>query len=233
MPSITVTSLGVAFERVEKRYDSLLALRRVSLTIAPGEFIALLGPNGSGKTTLLRMAALLLRPSAGRVFHPGADGLTPEQVRSRIGLVSHKAHVYDELTAHENLSFFARLYNLDDAENRIASALDAAGLGGRAGDAAGTFSRGMRQRLAIARALVTDPSMILFDEPATGLDRQGRDWLDATLLGLHNSGATLIVSTHDEAFVELADRSIWLDSGRVARDVRKSGQPHLASEVPR
>jgi heme exporter protein A len=193
----------------------------------------LLGPNGSGKTTLLRMAALLLRPSAGRVVHAGGDGLSAEQIRSRIGLVSHKAHVYDELTARENLAFFARLYQLDDAEGRIDRALGAAGLTTRAGDPAATFSRGMRQRLAIARALVTNPSMILFDEPATGLDRQGREWLDSTLLALHQAGATLIVSTHDESLAELANRSVWLDAGRIARDVSKAGQPRLAGEVPR
>jgi heme exporter protein A len=218
-------SLGVAFERVEKRYGGLLALCRVSLRIEPGEFVSLFGPNGSGKTTLLRMAALLVRPSAGSVAHPGGEGLAMEDVRRQIGLVGHKTLVYDELTARENLAFFARLYGLDHAEERIAQVLDSVGLGKRAGDAAGTFSRGMRQRLAIARALITGPRLLLFDEPATGLDRQGRDWLEATLDGLHRAGATLVVSTHDETFSAISGRSVWLQAGRVVGDTAGQASP--------
>ncbi|HVB33308.1 MAG TPA: ABC transporter ATP-binding protein [Patescibacteria group bacterium] len=225
------SSLGVAFERVEKRYGGLMALRRVTLTIGSGEFVALLGPNGSGKTTLLRMAALLLQPSAGRVRHLGAENLAPEAVRSQIGLVAHKALVYDELTARENLSFFARLYGLASPAESVERVLGEVGLADRAEDAAVTFSRGMRQRLAIARALITEPGLLLFDEPATGLDREGRQWLDRTLVGLHRAGATLIVSTHDESLAALAGRSIWLRAGRLVRD---SGAPAplLVREVP-
>jgi heme exporter protein A len=214
----TTSSLGVAFDRVEKRYGGLLALCRVSLRIEPGEFVTLFGPNGSGKTTLLRMAALLVRPSSGRVAHLGADGLAAEDVRRQIGLVGHKALVYDELTAQENLNFFARLYGIENPADRVAHVLDSVGLGKRAGDAAATFSRGMRQRLAIARALITEPRLLLFDEPATGLDRQGRDWLESTLDGLHRAGATLIVSTHDESLAAIAGRSVFLQAGRVVGD---------------
>jgi heme exporter protein A len=226
------TSLGVEFERVEKRYGSLLALRRVTLSIAPGEFVALFGPNGSGKTTLLRMAALLVRPTGGRVWHAGAENLPIEEVRRQIGLVGHKALVYDELSARENLAFFAKLYGLNNPQERIDRVLDAVGLGRRAGDAAGTFSRGMRQRLAIARALISEPRLLLFDEPATGLDRQGRDWLDQTLSGLHEAGATVILSTHDESLSELVKRSIWLHAGRVVRDTAVVDAP-VAPEVRR
>ncbi len=211
-------SLGVEFNRVEKRYGGLLALRRVTLSIKPGEFVALFGPNGSGKTTLLRMAALLVRPTAGTVKHIGAENIRVEDVRRQIGLVGHKALVYDELSAQENLSFFARLYGLRDADERIAQVLESVGLGQRAGDTAGTFSRGMRQRLAIARALITEPRLLLFDEPSTGLDRQGREWLESTLSRLHQAGATLIVSTHDETLSDVVKRSIWLRAGRLERD---------------
>lgn len=236
--TLPAKSLGVAFERVEKRFGGLVALRRVTLTVRPGEFVALLGPNGSGKTTLLRMAAMLLQPSAGRVAHLGAENLPTEAVRSQIGLVGHKALVYDELTAQENLAFFARLYGLANPAGRIERVLSEVGLGNRAGDAAATFSRGMRQRLAIARALITEPRMILFDEPATGLDREGREWLDRTLVGLHQSGATLIVSTHDESLAALAGRSIWLRAGRLVYDSgapapASAPAPQLAPEVPR
>jgi heme exporter protein A len=232
MTSAATPSLGVAFENVEKRYGGLLALRRVTLTIEGGEFVALLGPNGSGKTTLLRMAALLLEPSAGRVFHLGTADLAAEEVRSRIGLVGHKALVYDELTARENLAFFARLYGLANAAERIDRVLEEVGLAQRAGDAAATFSRGMRQRLAIARALITGPRLLLFDEPATGLDREGREWLDRTLVKLHQGGATLVVSTHDESLAALAGRNIWLRAGRLVRDTAAPA-PQLAREATR
>lgn len=232
MQSAGTASLGVAFERVEKRFGGLVALRRLTLKIAPGEFVALLGPNGSGKTTLLRMAALLLLPSAGRVIHVGADNLPVENVRGQIGLVGHKTLVYEELTAKENLTFFARLYGLANPVERAERVLNEVGLGRRAGDTAATFSRGMRQRLAIARALVTEPRLLLFDEPATGLDREGREWLDRTLLGLHHAGATLIVSTHDESLAALAGRSVWLRAGRVVSDGNATAA-ELAREAPR
>jgi ABC-type multidrug transport system ATPase subunit len=214
--------LGVVFERVDKRFEGVLALCRLSLVIAPGDFVVLLGPNGSGKTTLLRIAALLLRPSAGRVTHPGANGESEAAIRRHIGLVAHQPLVYDELTARENLEFFARLYGLANPHERVNALLAAAGLSRRGEDLAAAFSRGMRQRLAIARALLAGPRLALFDEPATGLDRDGREWLDHTLLGLHQAGATLIVATHDESLAALATRSIWLDSGRVARDTAVS-----------
>lgn len=208
-----------------------MALRRVTLTIGGGEFVALLGPNGSGKTTLLRMAALLLQPSAGRVIHLGAEGLAAEDVRKQIGLVAHKTLVYEELTARENLAFFARLYGLSSPAERIQQVLAEVGLARRGDDSAATFSRGMRQRLAIARALVTEPRLLLFDEPATGLDREGREWLDRTLLGLHRAGATLIVSTHDESLAALAGRSVWLRAGRLVAD-GGAPAPEVAREVP-
>ncbi|HEV2388764.1 MAG TPA: ABC transporter ATP-binding protein [Candidatus Acidoferrales bacterium] len=226
-------ALGVVFERVVKRYEGVLALSRLSLAIAPGEFVALLGPNGSGKTTLLRAAALLLRPTAGLVYHTGGEGLSPEELRRRIGLVAHQPLVYDELTARENLGFFARLYRLPDAAGAVDAALASAGLAARANDLAGTFSRGMRQRLAIARALLAGPRLVLFDEPATGLDRLGRDWLDVTLDALRRAGATLIVSTHDDSVASLASRSVWLEAGRVVQDTAPGFQGRAASEVGR
>jgi ABC-type multidrug transport system ATPase subunit len=231
MTSNTEPALGVVFERVDKRYEGVLALARLSLSIVPGEFVALLGPNGSGKTTLLRTAALLLRPSAGRVYHPGAEGRPAEEVRRYIGLVAHLALVYDELTARENLALFARLYELTEPTEHIEKALDAAGLAPRGNDLAATFSRGMRQRLAIARALLTGPRLVLFDEPATGLDRQGREWLERTLDGLRRTGATLIVSTHDDWLASLASRSVWLEAGRVAQDSGARAESRAARQV--
>ena len=212
--------IGLRFENIDKRYGGLYALRRVSLEISPRECVALAGRNGSGKTTLLRIAAQLVRPSAGRLtFSPAQTGAGP--TTKNTGFVAHATMVYDELTAEENLLLFARLLEISEPVKRVELLLHNVGLFERRDSLVRTFSRGMRQRVAIARALLHEPSFLLLDEPGTGLDPQGVTWLAETLWRLHGGGSTILMSLHGESEISgLATRGIRLDAGTVVADTR-------------
>jgi heme exporter protein A len=215
--------LGLRFENIDKRYAGLYALRRVSLEIAAGECVALAGRNGSGKTTLLRIAAQLVRPSAGKLtFSPDQTGPAESgRTAKSTGFVAHATMVYDELTAEENLLLFARLLEVAEPVRRVESLLREVGLYERRDSLVRTFSRGMRQRVAIARALLHEPSVLLLDEPATGLDPQGVSWLAETLRRLRDAGSTILMSLHGESEISaLATRAIRLDAGAVVADTR-------------
>jgi len=215
--------IGLRFENIDKRYGGLYALRRVSLEIAPGECVALAGRNGSGKTTLLRIAAQLVRPSAGKLtFSPAQTEAAP--TAKNTGFVAHATMVYDELTAEENLLLFACLLEIPEPAKRVESLLRDVGLFERRDSLVRTFSRGMRQRVAIARALLHEPSVLLLDEPATGLDPQGASWLAETLRRLRDAGSTILMSLHGESEISaLATRAIRLDAGAVVADTRSGG----------
>jgi heme exporter protein A len=216
---------GIRFEGIEKRYGRLYALRRVSLEIGQGECVAFAGRNGSGKTTLLRIAARLVRASAGEVKFLGSSGEPVDTVRT--GFVAHATMVYDELTAEENLLLFARLQGISEPGPRAAALLEEVGLSERRRSLVRTFSRGMRQRVAIARALLNAPSVLLLDEPATGLDPEGITWLANTLGGLREAGRTILMSMHGESEISaLATRAVRLDAGSVVADTRSGSDMH-------
>lgn len=222
---------GIHFENIEKRYGGLYALRRLSLKIPAGECVALAGRNGSGKTTLLRIAARLVRPSGGSVNFGGPTGNDRQIERAAdaapIGFVAHATMVYDELTAEENLLLFARLQGIAEPPARVALLLGEVGLLERRSSPVRTFSRGMRQRVAIARALLNEPSVLLLDEPATGLDPEGINWLANTLRQMRDAGRTILMSVHGESEISaLATRAIRLDAGSVVADTRAGGDMH-------
>jgi heme exporter protein A len=210
----------IEIEQLTKAYGFLPVLKKLDLTLERGQFVSLLGPNGSGKSTLLRMLAGLVKPTAGQI-HVGGWQIPDEAeaVRGQIGMVSHQALLYGNLTARENLNFFAELYNLPRDDDRVADLLKRVGLSKRAHSLVRTFSRGMQQRLSIARALLNNPHVLLFDEPYTGLDQDAGAVLDALLKDAHADGHTIIMATHQlERAARLSSRIVILSRGRVAHD---------------
>lgn len=179
--------------------------------------VGLLGPNGAGKSTLLAILATLARPTAGSVRYgsvPADKG--DASLRRRIGLLSHELQIYAELTARENLEFFAGLYGLDDPSQRARTALERANLTARADDVVDGFSRGMRQRLALERALLHEPRLVLLDEPFTGLDEASSLGLRERLRGLREAGRLVLVATHDLDVADgLLDRAVLMRDGRL------------------
>lgn len=205
-----------------KAYGFLPVLKKLDLDVHQGTTVALLGPNGSGKSTLLKLIAGLSKPTDGTIRVGGWD--MPKEanaVRAQIGMVSHQSLLYANLTARENLHFFATLYNLKDDElnNRIDSLLEQVGLKKRAGSLVRTFSRGMQQRLSIARALLHDPHVLLFDEPYTGLDQDAATILDDLLNKAKGEQRTILIATHQlERAANIADRVVILARGTIGYD---------------
>jgi heme exporter protein A len=207
-----VTAVGVS-----RVFGRRYALRKVSLTLRAGEIVGLLGPNGAGKSTLLGVLSTLVSPSSGEVRY--GDRLAENgaaALRARLGLLTHELQIYPELTARENLEFFADLYGLDRIPARVEEALTRSALTDRADDVVLGFSRGMRQRLALERALLHDPRLVLLDEPFTGLDEASSRALGERLRGLKADGRIVLLATHDLDLVDgLIDRAVLLRAGRV------------------
>lgn len=202
-------------EHVEKRFGHRRVLRDVSLTVAAGEVLSLLGANGSGKTTLLRIIATLEKPDKGEVWlGPVPVSSAAHEIRRYIGVVAHAPLLYDRLTGAENLQFFARLYDLKEPQERIEQMLRTLRLWRWRDDAVRTYSRGMSQRLAIARALLHDPPVVILDEPDTGLDQESLECLAETIAQLRARGRAVLVTTHSlEHANKWADRLYELRAG--------------------
>lgn len=215
----------IRVEGLVKNYGSNYVLRGINLHVQPGEFVGLVGPNGAGKTTLLRIVASLLKATSGRVFIGGWPlPQHADKVRQHIGLVSHHALLYGDLTATENLEFYARLYQLDQRQERVMSALKTVGLAARQRDPVRSFSRGMIQRLTIARATLHEPDVLLLDEPYTGLDQDATRLLDHLLRQEAERGRTILMITHDLARgLDLCDRVAILSRGKIDQIVQRDG----------
>jgi len=206
---ITGLSKSFGFRRV---------LKGLNLNIHRGECLVVFGPNGAGKTTLIRVLATLSRPSKGKVRLDGLDvGKDAKEVRQRIGVVSHQTFLYDNLTARENLEFYGKMYDVCHIGERLAAVVEQVGMHARIDDRVGVLSRGMQQRLSIARALLHDPTILLLDEPETGLDQQAVSMLTELLKTLTAGERTVLLTTHNLGLgLALGDRVVILNKGRIA-----------------
>jgi len=211
-------------ESLVKSFGHTCALRSIDLEVAEGEFLTVVGPNGAGKTTLLRILATLLNPTSGRVCINGLD-LSPgdAEVRRQIGFVSHQPLIYGNLTVEENLRFYARIYDVQPLDQRVDMLLDLVGLDGRRHSLARTLSRGMQQRLSVARGIIHEPRILLFDEPYTGLDQQATRMLHGLLQTVGFKSHTVVMTTHNlEQGLALCDRLVMLSRGSIVYESDKA-----------
>jgi len=211
-----VSSWVIEAENLRKTFAWTPVLEGVSCRVGAGEVLGLFGPNGAGKTTFLRLLATLLRPSGGtlRLFDSAPHD---SAVRRRLGFLGHDSFLYPDLTPVENLTFYGRAYNLSDLGVRIATALEQVGLRDWGNMPVRMFSRGMEQRLALARTLLHEPDLLLLDEPYTGLDSRGVTTLQTTLARAKGQGKTIVLTTHDFALgLELCNQALILNRGRIA-----------------
>ena len=217
----------ITVQRLVKRFGLKLVLRNLDFQVASGEFVALLGPNGAGKTTFLRILSSLSRPTLGQVMVAGY--LLPHQsaaVRRKLGVVSHMPLLYGDLTAEENLRFYGRMYNVPNIKSRIEQVLEIVGLTNRQRDLVRTFSRGMQQRLAIGRAVLHDPEVLLLDEPHTGLDQDACNMLDAVLRQEAFRKRTVVMTSHDlSRAADLASRFDSLTRGAIQASAQSTVLP--------
>ena len=226
---------AVELRQLTKSFGPRKVLSGLDLELQNGELTVLLGPNGAGKTTLLRILATLVRPTSGTVRLLGMDAAREAiQIRRRLSLLSHRTFLYDDLTARQNLDFYARLYEVEDGQGRAEELLARVGLAHRADDLVRTYSRGMQQRLALARALLHQPELLLLDEPYSGLDPLASDDLSRLLAELREQGCTILLTTHDLGQgIALADRVLVLARSKLVHDSPASEAPQAFAEAYR
>jgi heme exporter protein A len=218
--SVPPAAPAIEVKNLVKTFGAFYALREISLNISTGECLTIFGPNGAGKTTFLRILSAISRPSSGEILF---DGKPLQEavfsIRRRLGVIAHQSFLYDDLTAEENLLFYARLYDVSRPADRIREILNEVGLRERARDRVRTYSRGMQQRLTIARAMLHDPALLFLDEPYTGLDQHAASMLTTWLSKLRSERRTILLVTHDlEQGLTLADRVAIFLRGKVAWD---------------
>jgi heme exporter protein A len=213
-------AFAVEVSKLTKSFGDHMALRGVDLKVGVGEKVALLGPNGAGKTTLVKILAAVIRPTSGRVLVGNEDLKDrPETARRRIGLVSHSTFLYGHLSIYENLDFYARMYDVPHRKSRILKVVEQVEMTDRLDDRVVSLSRGMQQRVSIARAILHDPEVMLLDEPETGLDQRASSIVKSVLLGDGRSGRAVVMITHSlERCLDLSERAVILVKGRVAHD---------------
>ena len=222
-------ALAVEAHGLIKQFGNRRGLDGVDLQVPAGAFLSIFGPNGAGKTTLLRELALLTRPTRGTLSILGVNALEePDALRARIGLISHKSMLYGDLTAAENLEFFSSLYGGKPDHARIDELLELVELDHRRNDCARTFSRGMQQRLSIARALINDPELVLLDEPYSGLDPHAAELFDHLIARVRN-GRTFIMVSHDlEKGYDMCTHALILARGKVVVCAEKAAIDRFA-----
>jgi len=217
----------ILVQKLVKRFGYKMVLKGMEFTAEPGEFVGLLGPNGAGKTTFLRILSSLSRPTMGLVRVAGYQ--LPQQaagVRANLGVLSHQPLLYGDLTGEENLQFFGRMYAVDGLEARIGEVLELVDLSRRGQDLVRTYSRGMAQRLAIARAVIHDPGILLLDEPYTGLDQDASVMLDTVLKQIAAQGRTVVMTSHDLVrTADLCSRFDVLSRGKIIASASREEIP--------
>lgn len=216
------TGYAVSVRGLEKSFGNFSVLRGLDLNVEKGGFYTLFGPNGSGKTTFLRILSTIGKADSGELRINGLDALSEKSaVRGSIGVVWHEPSVYDNLSAFENIIFFGTMYGVSDLKDRASSLLGQLGLGIRQNDLVRTYSRGMKQRLAVARAIVHDPPVLLLDEPYTGLDTNGSRIFGELLRSLYSRERTIIMTTHNmDEGLDLSTRAGILNDGRIVSEVK-------------
>ena len=211
------SDLDIVAEGVTKSFGYIQALRGVDLKIKKGEFVTVFGPNGAGKTTLIKLLATLTKPTSGKVIIANHDiKKEPDKVRALIGVISHDPYLYGNLSALENIGFFASLYGISQPKEKAIQVIKQVGLESRMHDLVRTFSRGMQQRLAVARATVHEPKILLLDEPYTGLDQHGARIFGELLKWLKRENRTIVMTTHNlTEGLEISDRVAIIDGGKI------------------